>query len=77
MSFPDPPRIVETPDHFWYGAVDLGSFVCGRENTKVERFNDHLVYVTKTFVAKSYEFTTLPGTYDFYGLNESGKKSEN
>jgi hypothetical protein len=34
MSVPEPPDIIETPNHFWYGPVDLATASQG--NTQVE-----------------------------------------
>ena len=51
MLVPEPPDIIETPHHFWYGPVDLATASQG--NTKVEKLSNGYVMVTKTFLAKS------------------------
>ena len=65
MSVPEPPDIIETPHHFWYGPVDLATASQG--NTKVEKLSYGYVMVTKTFLAKSYKQSS-DALYDFAKL---------
>ena len=65
MTFPDLPKIIETPNHFWYGSVDLPFAVGNHEGTKVQPYGDEYVLVTKTFLAKSYQYSDDKGFYDF------------
>ncbi|MCH5385768.1 hypothetical protein DKZ23_05440 [Limosilactobacillus reuteri] len=68
---PDFPNIIETPNHFWFGATDL-AFAC-KGDTKTEKLPNGYVKVTKSFVAKSYNFTKHDGIYDFANLKKQGK----
>lgn len=70
MSFPELPTIIETPNHFWFGPVDL-SYAC-QGDTKVEKLDSKHVKVTKTFVAKNYKYSSNDSLYDF-ALNKSEK----
>lgn len=65
MSAPNVPEIIETPNHFWFGATDLAFAVGGKEGTKVKPFGDDYVLVTKTFLAKSYKYDTSDSPYVF------------
>lgn len=48
------PEITETPHHFYYNGVDLPYATC--EETKVEKIGEGMIKITKSFVAKSYEY---------------------
>jgi hypothetical protein len=63
FAFPDYPDVIETPKHFWYGAVDLPFAVGNRGGTKVEPLSDGTVRITKSFIAKSYQYSDS-GLYD-------------
>ena len=63
MAFPEAPKIIETPNHFWIGAVDI-SFA-SQEPAKVEKISKDYVKVTKTFIAKDYEHSFNDSFYDF------------
>lgn len=71
MSVPEPPDIIETPHHFWYGPVDL--VTASQGNTHVENLPGGYVKVTKTFLAKSYK-TASDKFYDFAKPNGSDKQ---
>ena len=63
MASPERPKIIETPNHFWFGATDL-AYAC-QGDTKVEKLHNGYVKVTKTFVAESYQFDKNDGVYKF------------
>lgn len=50
----DLPEIIETPNHFYYNGVDLP--YATKDKTKVEKIGDGMIKVTKTFIAKKYEY---------------------
>lgn len=62
MAVPEPVKIIETPNHFWFGGVDLAYAVQGE--TKVEKLGNDFCLVTKTFVARSYELSEDDGPFD-------------
>ena len=66
MEAPKIPDIIETPNHFWFGSVDLPFAIGNREGTKVEPLGDGLVKVTKSFIAKSYSYSDQQGMYDLH-----------
>lgn len=53
---PELPNIIETPHHFFFGSVDLISAIGDNSQTLVKPLGNGLVKVTKTFVAKSYQY---------------------
>ena len=75
MTFPDLPKIIETPSHFWFGPVDL-AYAC-QGDTKTEQLPVGYVKVTKTFVAKSYTYSDSDLLYDFAKPNLLDKQSKN
>lgn len=46
--------IIETPDHFYYGGVDFPHATC--ERAKVEKLDEGMVRVTKSFIVNSYTY---------------------
>lgn len=74
MEAPKIPDIVETPNHFWFGSVDLPFAIGNKEGTKVEPLCDGLVKVTKSFVAKSYSFKNDDSVYDFTKIERPKKR---
>lgn len=72
MTFPDLPKIIETPSHFWFGPVDL-AYAC-QGDTKTEQLPGGYVKVTKTFVARSYQQLPEDQAYDFNKPTELGKQ---
>lgn len=69
MSVPEAPKIIETPNHFWIGAVDIPFAL--QEPAKVERISENYVKVTKTFIAKDYEYSDNSNFYEFINPNGS------
>lgn len=63
MTSPNLPNILETPNHFWFGATDLA--FATTEPAQIKKLGNGMVAVTKTFIAKSYRFTNNDGIYDF------------
>lgn len=74
MTVPEFPNIIETPKHFWYGSTDLASAT--DDETKVEKLPGGYVKITKSFIAKSYQFDN-DNLYNFSEPIVSHKQSEN
>ena len=49
-----PVDVIETPDHFYYGGVDIPDAT--REKAKVEKLREGVVKVTKSFIVNSYTY---------------------
>lgn len=62
MMNPELPNIVETPNHFFYGSVDLISAIGTK--TKIKQLENGFVEVTKTFIAKDYQYKNNDSLYN-------------
>lgn len=66
MAVPEPVKIIETPNHFWFGGVDLAYAVQGE--TKVEKLGNNdgkeLYQVTKSFIVSSYKYSKYDDPYE-------------
>lgn len=58
--------VIETPDHFYYGGIDIQHATS--EKAKVEKLDDGMVLVTKSFVVNSY--TYQKSMNPFWDLNK-------
>lgn len=68
------PSIIETPNHFLLGSVDLLTAVGDNQQTKVEKLGDGVVKVTKSFIAKDYKYQDNDDMYSsLYDFDHSEK----
>lgn len=62
MSAPEEPKIIETPNHFWYGGVDLP--YAKQEPATIKHLKGGLIEVTKTFIVKDYQYSDSDSVYE-------------
>ncbi len=60
---PKLPDIIETPNHFWFGATDLAFTT--KDPTKIKKLGNGMIAVTKTFICHSYKYNNKDSIYDF------------
>lgn len=63
MAVPEIPNIIETPNHFWFGATDLAFTT--NDATQIKKLGNGMIAVTKTFICRSYKYYEKDSAYDF------------
>jgi len=72
MTSPNLPNILETPNHFWFGATDLAFTT--NEPAKIKKLGNGMVAVTKTFICQNYKYCEKDSIYYFRKPTELGKQ---
>lgn len=76
MSLSELPKIIETPNHFYCGSVDLPFVIGPQGTTQIKKLSSGVVEITVKMAVKSYKFDPNDdgAYYHFAKSDESDNK---